>query len=140
MYVALHSKKNIAKHCPPFADELDWFPSPAADLMKKMIKQNKKKKKVDAVHFIIRKSGIFMESSGGPVAGAMKPFYLPAISPKDFSPVYGSASLAKCFDQIQPTASSGSSWFFASQSSPFSAITSNICAWCCISIRQSNLM
>lgn len=38
-----------------------------------------------------------------------------------------SASLAKCFDQIQPTTMRGSSWFLASQSSPFSAITSKIC-------------
>lgn len=39
---------------------------------------------------------------------------------------YESASLAKCLDQIQPTRSLGSSWFLASQSSPFSAITSKI--------------
>lgn len=41
--------------------------------------------------------------------------------------VYESASLAKCLDQIHPTCSLGSSWFLASHSSPFSAITSKIC-------------
>lgn len=39
---------------------------------------------------------------------------------------YESASLAKCLDQIQPTISVGSSWFFASHNSPFSAMMSNI--------------
>lgn len=40
--------------------------------------------------------------------------------------VQESANFAKCLDQIQPTRSLGSSWFLASHSSPFSAMTSKI--------------